>query len=60
MPPPTEPEHAPIKARTNIKNPIDPPSPERGSRVYPVVVTMEIDWKKPYLIESFTLKPSFI
>ena len=42
IPPPTEPEHAPMKATINIKNPTDPPKAERGSIVNPVVVTIEI------------------
>ena len=42
IPPPTDPEHAPIKATINIKKPTDPPKAERGSIVNPVVVTIEI------------------
>ena len=58
IPPPTEPEHAPIKAIINIKKGIIFPRLERGSRVYPVVVTIETVWKTPNLKESFIENPS--
>ena len=41
MPPPTEPEHAPIKAMIKINNGTTVPKLFRGSRVNPVVVTIE-------------------
>ena len=39
MPPPTEPQHAPIKAMIKINNGTTVPKLFRGSRVNPVVVT---------------------
>ena len=60
MPPPTDPEHAPIKATTKIKKPTEFPMAVKGSRVKPVVVIIEIVWKTPYLRAFSMVKPSFI
>ena len=59
IPPPTEPEQAPIKATTNIKKPTALPMAVKGSKVKPVVVTIEIVWNTPYLNASSMVKPSF-
>ena len=42
IPPPTEPEHAPMKAINTIKSGADTPISESGPFVKPVVVTIDM------------------